>query len=859
MPKSLHFTSTLKNFTNGIKTFCCFAKRRWANITISPRQDNIDLLRKILSKKGSIFLITNIVFNILCSVIRNLCKMRRKFCNRRNDVCSCTLNEGSLLPIEPFCAIIAETTISQCLHYRVLERVQQLNYLGLKSKFCDWRDYHKARHLLQLASCVIFYRVPMLDDVQKLLAEARRLHLPILFDIDDLIFETRHYGSHLENMDLPVSEKKGLLHLATLYYAVMTAADTLFTSTSTLSSMLPHPELHAKNIVHNSISDELVRLSETYIAQRVDDDNIIRVYYGSGTKTHDRDFSIIIDSLCDVLQKNNNIHLYLIGFISIPRELRSSPRVHCIEFLEKDTYYRTISGYDIALMPLEQTIFNDAKSNIKYQEASLFGIPSIASPCAEFVEAITDGVDGIIAETREQWRNAILQLADSPALRRKLGMNARQNVLSRYSCRHVAETELRPLLPVLPATTRQRILLVNIFFGASSFGGATMVVEDLACTLMEQEFDVHVFSTASTTSVPSGEIFRYGWNGINVIAVNTALGMEYRTSTEIKKHFNDALDSVNPSIVHFHCMQGLGIDLLDECRRRHIPYFLTMHDAWWLCPRQFMIDKSDSYCSQKIIRPEKCIERCHLESSHVYSRNFFMRDAVDSATYIFSPSDFYTNFLRCNFPQQSEKIFTNRNGIRRSAAMEKTSHAGDVLRFAFLGGKAVHKGYFFLAEALRRINRHDYTLLLVDVHSAFGAGQMDKQEINTVWPGLPVEIHPFIPHEHIDELFAKFDILLFPSLWDESFGLTVREAIDRNIFVIASDCGGPSEAIVHGKNGLVFHKGNMDEFCNHIAYVLDNKKKFIHYHTECFGDIRSVSQQAKELSEKYKQFNKIHN
>lgn len=859
MPKSFYFISAMTNVRKSIHSFCCRVKRRWHNITITKRQDNIDLLRKILSKKGKIFFIVNIIFNILCSVVRMCCSVRRKLCFRRIELRCAAENKGSILPIEPFYAIIAETTIPQCLHYRVLERVQQLNYLGWQAKFCDWRDYHKARSLLQLATCVIFYRVPMLGDVRQLLTEARRLHLPILFDIDDLIFETKHYGSHLENMNLPVSEKKGLLHLATLYHAVMTSADTLFTSTATLSSMLPHPELNAQNIVHNSISDNLIRLSEIYIEKRVDEDEIVRVYYGSGTKTHDRDFALIIDALYDVLQENESIHLYLIGFLSIPRELQSSPRVHCISFLEKNTYYRTIAGYDIALMPLEQTIFNDAKSNIKYQEASLFGIPSIASPCAEFVDAITDGVDGIIAETREQWRNAILQLAASPALRRKLGMNARHNVLSRYSCRHVAETELRPLLPVIPAATRQRILLVNVFFGASSFGGATMVVEDLASSLMQQEFDVHVFSTISTTAVPHGEILRYGWNGVNVIAVNISPGMEYRTDKKVKKHFSAAINSVNPSIVHFHCMQGLGADLLGECRKRHIPYFLTMHDAWWLCPRQFMIDESDSYCAQKIIRQENCIERCHLESSNVYSRDFFIRDAVSSATYIFSPSDFYTNFLRRNFPQQAGRIFTNRNGIRRSAAMAKTSHEGDVLRFAFLGGKAVHKGYFFLAEALRRINRHDYSLLLVDVHSALGSGQINKREINTVWPGLPVVIHPFIPHEHIDELFAKFDILLFPSLWDESFGLTVREAIDRNIFVIASDCGGPSEAIVHGKNGMIFPKGDMDTFCSHITYLLDNKQKFLHYRTECFGDIRSVSQQANELAEKYKQVNGAYN
>ena len=45
--------------------------------------------------------------------------------------------------------------------------------------------------------------------------------------------------------------------------------------------------------------------------------------------------------------------------------------------------------------------------------------------------------------------------------------------------------------------------------------------------------------------------------------------------------------------------------------------------------------------------------------------------------------------------------------------------------------------------------------------------------------------------------------MLFPSRCKESFGLTVREAIARNVWVITTDSGGVTECIIEGENGNV--------------------------------------------------------
>ncbi|MEO0730155.1 MAG: glycosyltransferase, partial [Pseudomonadota bacterium] len=63
-----------------------------------------------------------------------------------------------------------------------------------------------------------------------------------------------------------------------------------------------------------------------------------------------------------------------------------------------------------------------------------------------------------------------------------------------------------------------------------------------------------------------------------------------------------------------------------------------------------------------------------------------------------------------------------------------------------------------------------------------------------------VEFVPPYTAETMDAFFADVDVVLFPSQWKESFGLTVREAMARRIWVIASDAGGLSQDCRDGVN-----------------------------------------------------------
>lgn len=62
-----------------------------------------------------------------------------------------------------------------------------------------------------------------------------------------------------------------------------------------------------------------------------------------------------------------------------------------------------------------------------------------------------------------------------------------------------------------------------------------------------------------------------------------------------------------------------------------------------------------------------------------------------------------------------------------------------------------------------------------------------------------------------------------PSIWYETFGLTLTESFAYGKPVIASDIGGMSEVVEHGKDGLLVRPGCIEELTTAIRYLADNR------------------------------------
>lgn len=89
---------------------------------------------------------------------------------------------------------------------------------------------------------------------------------------------------------------------------------------------------------------------------------------------------------------------------------------------------------DIGLAPVVGDDFDRAKSELHWLEYSMAGAATVASRTMQGgpYDVIRDGVDGLLARSKADWRDALARLASSASLREDLAGRARERVLAEY-------------------------------------------------------------------------------------------------------------------------------------------------------------------------------------------------------------------------------------------------------------------------------------------------------------------------------------------------------------------------------------------------------------------------------------------
>lgn len=395
----------------------------------------------------------------------------------------------------------------------------------------------------------------------------------------------------------------------------------------------------------------------------------------------------------------------------------------------------------------------------------------------------------------------------------------------------------------------KRLLIINVYFAPQSFGGATIVAEAMASELYQKHgWQVLVLTTLSDHRLTPYSIKRYRAKGLSVIGVNTPKNITYEetyNNLAFTRITEKVIDLFCPTVVHVHCIQDIGCGYFSYIKKLKIPLVVTVHDCWWICERQFMINGQGNYCFQKEIDFAQC-KYCVDDNEKAMERKRYLDKALNKIDLFLFPSNFQKNLYAANGIDK-EKCITNKNGIKLpNETLSIRKNPGDrTLRFGFVGGAGPIKGADLIANAFRNISYKNYELIIVD--AAKIVGQTWKDEKFWDIPGKVTFIPPYST-ENMDEFYNRIDVLLFPSQWKESFGLVVREALARNVWVISTESGGAIEDIQQGINGqIVPLDGDYRKLKQSIIECLEND--YMKEHTNPLKkNIRGISEQAEELS-----------
>lgn len=340
------------------------------------------------------------------------------------------------------------------------------------------------------------------------------------------------------------------------------------------------------------------------------------------------------------------------------------------------------------------------------------------------------------------------------------------------------------------------VFIINVFFAPYTYGGATVVAEQVANELRSKHgFRVSAISAHSRADLPAYSVIKSEQNGIVNYLINLPVGRPYAEVYD-NSHVTEAIDglmhTLEPDLLHLHCLQDVGVGGIAAAKRQGLPVVLSTHDFWWLCERQFMIRMDGQYCTQNPIRIEDC-RGCVEHMSRARTRWSVLQAAAGQVDLITYPSEFAqdlserSGLLACDSMVWENGVRLPGDGFFEAQAERRA--ASPKLSFGFVGGPSQIKGWPIVRKAFQQIDRDDFDGLLVD-------GSLD----GSWWKGVKLDalqgdwrIHPRFSQDEMDAFYAKVDVLLFMSQWKETFGLTIREALARGIRVIQTDSGGTVE------------------------------------------------------------------
>ena len=381
--------------------------------------------------------------------------------------------------------------------------------------------------------------------------------------------------------------------------------------------------------------------------------------------------------------------------------------------------------------------------------------------------------------------------------------------------------------------------IVHNYYPENS-AGVEVYVHELACNLSAGN-RVALFTRGKDIKAP---VFEEGETySIFKVPLNVKNG-------QALKFFRQCMEVFRPDVVHIHHLHGLGLEIPLFLIQQRLPYVITLHDYWFLCPRIRMIDREGRLCSHMVegcpecMYPNRFIKRLRMRAA-IRSR---MRDAMrvlNSASFVMTPSTtIKKRFVECGV--KNERFMVERLGVAlsRGARRGETKESGE-LTIGFVGTISEFKGADLLIRAVRAMSLPNRLYLY---------GEIYKQDRRLFEDALRMDgkvvYRGKFDHKDLHACFDEIDILVVPSLCEEAHCLVIDEARMKGIPVIASAVGAIPERIVDGVNGFLVTPGDAGELTEKITWLIKNYNTAVEK-MDMTHNLRSIQEDADAYMKMY--------
>lgn len=318
----------------------------------------------------------------------------------------------------------------------------------------------------------------------------------------------------------------------------------------------------------------------------------------------------------------------------------------------------------------------------------------------------------------------------------------------------------------------------------------------------------------------------------NPLPVSLGLGIEdedyyiqKRDITALKKLIKD----IKPDVVHLHTLMGLPKEFLEYLHTNKIKIVYTTHDFYGLCPK--MLKKNP----QKELKTSKCTYDCmlcnvgpsykkilvmqshlyaHLKDSMVvkrmrsknksnlssqsnnvsfsneqinkrYNLRKYYLDMFNLIDLFHFNSSVSKEYFQQYFPDIQGKIIPITHDSLMDTRENSNFEVNNPIHLGYIGPYDEKKGFYVYTQDLKKL----------DIKNKFEAHFYGDIVDQPIFKENYCINHGILTVDELNEEYNKLDLLVVPSLWHETFGYVVLEALLRGVPCLVSSNVGAKDLL----------------------------------------------------------------
>ena len=327
----------------------------------------------------------------------------------------------------------------------------------------------------------------------------------------------------------------------------------------------------------------------------------------------------------------------------------------------------------------------------------------------------------------------------------------------------------------------------------------------------------------------------------------------------VESNFAKFLIGGNFETVHFQHLLGWSSLMLPFIAKQlNKKIVLSLHDYYLLCPDYNLIlpdgntrcgkikaDGSDTQC-QYCLGAKRYSNNPNNPiaiNDYLAERNEVIKQLFDIADVLISPSNFVKKLFVKSFGRTIEKkILVVSHGISEQKPINRKTQRKQ-LHVAMLGSATDRKGIKTLLETSYVLRKKQIKFEIIgSVPLAIKKKVLE----------FGINIKGKYKVDDLPKLLSNTDIIIIPSIWDETFALTLSEAQALGVPVVASDVGGISERIIDGETGFLVPPAD--------SLMLSNKLLSLSQNVELLDKVRNnlAHLKIKTMKENIEDYRKLY-